>query len=259
MDISGKDFDDLKYAKDLLENPSIAAKITNVLGGTIEKGLEFVPSKLSEIIQQAVREALMKALEFVVVSMDDRPKASSSDFIHKLTAATTGAIGGAFGLPALTLELPISTIIMLRSIADIARCEGEKIKSIEARLACLQVFALGGRSSADDAAESGYFMVRAALAYEISEAAKHIIEKGLSDKGAPAIIRLISTIASRYGVNVSEKITAQALPIVGAGGGALINTIFINHFQDMARGHFIVRRLERIYGTRDVQLKYEAI
>ena len=25
----------------------------------------------------------------------------------------------------------------------------------------------------------------------------------------------------------------------------MINTLFIDHFQDMARGHFIVRRLER--------------
>jgi len=55
---------------------------------------------------------------------------SSWDFLHKMFVATSGAVGGAFGLPALTVELPVSTITMLRSIADIARSEGEKIKSI---------------------------------------------------------------------------------------------------------------------------------
>jgi hypothetical protein len=34
-------------------------------------------------------------------------------------------VGGGFGLAALPVELPISTIIMLRSIGDIARSEGE--------------------------------------------------------------------------------------------------------------------------------------
>jgi hypothetical protein len=58
----------------------------------------------------------------------------------------SGAIGGAFGLTALAVELPLSTAIMLRSIADIARSEGEDLTMVESRLACLEVFALGGRS-----------------------------------------------------------------------------------------------------------------
>jgi hypothetical protein len=36
----------------------------------------------------------------------------------------------------------------------------------------------------------------------------------------------------------------------------LMNTLFIGHFQDMARGHFIVRRLEKIYGAEPVRLAY---
>jgi hypothetical protein len=176
-----------------------------------------------------------------------------------MLAATSGAVGGAFGLPALTVELPVSTIIMLRSIADIARSEGEKIKTLEAKLACLEVFALGGKSPGDDSTETGYFVMRAAFAREVSEAAKYIAKKGVAEKGAPAIARFINTIASRFGVNVSEKIAAQAVPLIGAAGGALINTIFIDHFQDMARGHFIVRRLERVYGTDEVKRQYEKL
>ena len=257
MHMSQNELEDLKYAKELLENPGLAARITDALGTVIDKGFELLPAKWSEMVQQTTKESLRKALEFAVITMDDRPRVSSWSFLHKMLAATSGAVGGSFGFPALTVELPVSTIIMLRSIADIARSEGEKIKTLESKLACLEVFALGGKSSGDDATETGYFVMRAAFAREISEVAKYIAKKGLAKEGAPAIARFITPIASRFGVNVSEKIAAQAVPIIGAAGGALINTIFIDHFQDMARGHFIIRRLERVYGTDEVKRQYE--
>jgi hypothetical protein len=72
-------------------------------------------------------------------------------------------------------------------------------------------------------------------------------------------VRLITLIASRFGVVVSQKAAAQLVPVIGAAGGALINTIFIGHYQDMARGHFIVRRLERAHGAEPVRLAYEKL
>jgi hypothetical protein len=58
---------------------------------------------------------------------------------------------------------------------------------------------------------------------------------------------------------VSEKAAAQAVPAIGAVGGALINLVFIDHFQDMARGHFTVRRLERKYDPATVKAAYVAL
>lgn len=168
----------------------------------------------------------------------------------------SGAAGGAFGLPALAIELPVSTAIILRSIADIARSEGESIKSPEARLACLEVFALGGSAANDDAVESGYFTVRAVLAKSLSEAAQYMAANGVAQKTAPPLVRLLTQIAARFGIPVTQKAVAQSLPVVGAAGGALINTLFVDHFQNMSRGHFIVRRLERVYGTETVKLAY---
>jgi hypothetical protein len=148
---------------------------------------------------------------------------------------------------------------MLRSIADIARDEGENIKSPETELACLEVFALGGNTKSDDVADTGYYAVRTALAKLMNEAAKYIAEKGMIEEGAPAIVKFIMRIAARYGIVVSEKVAASAVPLLGAVSGAAINTIFINHFQDMARGHFIVRRLERTYGEEFVKQEYDKI
>ena len=97
------------------------------------------------------------------------------------------------------------------------------------------------------------------MAKAVSEAAVHLAKKGLSQKGAPAIIRLITQIASRFSIVVSEKAAAQAVPLVGAFGGAVVNTLFIDHFQDMGRGHFIVRRLERLHGREEVKRVYKEL
>ena len=72
-------------------------------------------------------------------------------------------------------------------------------------------------------------------------------------------MRLIAQVASRFGVVVTQKLAVQALPVIGALGGAAVNYAFIDHFQEIARAHFIVRRLERRYGKDAVRAAYERI
>lgn len=259
MILEEADWRDLKRARMLLENPGIAAKITNTLGMPIEKGFRLLPRDWKEKVGEITQAALHKAVHAAVNTMKDIPGEESSEMLHKIAVAATGGIGGFFGLPALAVELPVSTAIMLRSIADIARSEGEYISDIDSRMACLEVFALGGTSRRDDASETGYFAVRAALAQSVTDAARHVAERGLAGKGSPALLRLIVQIAERFGIQVSEKAAAQAVPAIGAAGGALINTLFIDHFQDRARGHFIVRRLERKYGTETVKTAFNSL
>jgi hypothetical protein len=259
MTFQQNDLNDLKKAKMLLENPGVAAKMTNLLGTPIEKGFELLPENWNVKVGEVTQTALSKATEAAIFTMKDLPGEAASNIWHKLAVTTTGGIGGFFGLPALAVELPISTTIMLRSIADVARSEGETIGDIESNIACIEVFALGGPNKSDDASESGYFAVRAMLAQSVTHAAKHIAEKGLSERGAPVLARLIIQISERFSVQVSQKAAAQAIPAIGAAGGALVNALFINHFQDMARGHFIVRRLERKYGKESVEEAYREV
>lgn len=252
------DREDLLKAKKLLENPGLAVKLTHWLGLPIEKGFAMLPADWNLKIGEITRAALTRAVRVAVLTMKKAPGEGASPLGHKLAAAATGGIGGFFGIPALAIELPVSTTIMLRAIADIARSEGEAVDTVDAKLACLEVFALGGTTGKDDAADSGYFAVRAALAQSVANAAEHIARKGLLEEGAPALVRLIVQIAQRFSVQVSEKAAAQAVPAIGAAGGAILNTIFIDHFQDMARGHFIVRRLERKYGREIVEEIYRS-
>lgn len=248
-----EDLNDLKLARDKLENTSLAAKVTNLIGMPLEKGFEKLPGKVRNNLGTITQAALMAAMKSALFTIKDEPNSSKSNRMHKLAAATSGGVGGALGFAALSVELPLSTTIMLRSIADVARSEGESIYKLESRMACMEVFAFGSpQNKGDDAVETGYFAVRMALAESISSAAHHIASKGLAKESSPALVRMINLIAQRFSIQVSEKVAAQAVPAIGAAGGALINTIFIDHFQQMAHAHFTIRRLERKYGRDEV-------
>jgi hypothetical protein len=248
----------LRRAVQLLEHPGLAARLTNLVGKPIELIGHALPAPASQAIAAATSKGLEVALKVALRTMAPAPRAGSR-LMHKALATASGAAGGAFGLAMLPIELPVSTVIMLRSIADIARSEGEDLSDPEAALSCVQVFALGGRAGSDDASESGYFAVRGMLARSVTEAARFIAERGVIREGAPILVRFITLVASRFGVVVTQKVAAQALPVVGALGGAAVNYAFIEHFQDVARGHFTVRRLERIYGKDRVRQEYERI
>jgi hypothetical protein len=255
-ELSPADLALLHEAKQRLENPSLAAKLSGALGGPLEKGLARLPQRWSDAITDITHKSLESALKVALATIERGDERQPALRQHRWAVAATGAAGGAVGLPALAVELPLSTVLMLRSIGDIARSQGEDLEHPETKLACLTVFALGGRSRADDGAETGYFAARGALSKAVQEAAKHIAEKGIAGKGAPALVRLIAQIAARFEFVVSQKAAAQLVPLVGAAGGALINLLFIDHYQDVARGHFTVRRLEREYSPDVISRAY---
>lgn len=256
INIPEDDRKELQVAKNLLENPGLAVKVTNFIGAPIEKGLGLLPDNWNKNIGEVTQAALIKASDAAIFTMKDIPGEPSSNIWHKLGVAISGGVGGFFGISALAAELPISTSIMLRSIADIARSQGESITDVETKKACLEVFALGGNSKSDDSAESGYYAVRSALARSVADSSEFLLSKTLTDEGAPILIQFIKGIAERFGVQVTEKAAAQAIPAIGAAGGAVINTIFMDHFQDMARGHFSVRKLERKHGKEVIEKLY---
>ena len=259
MEWEKKDLQDLETAVNLLENPGFIAKISDLLGTPIEFVFDKLPSGASNKISKTVHESLLAAVNIAVMTMDPQDGGKPWFKGHIAAAGIAGGVGGAFGLVALAIELPITTTIIMRSIADIARSEGEDLSNLQSKFACLEVFAMGGTSNEDDATESGYFAVRAALARAVSEAAKYVAENTVIEKGAPVIVRLLAKITTRFNTVVGEKIVAQGVPVVGALGGATINVLFVDHFQDMARGHFIVRRLERTYGDDEVEEKFKEI
>ncbi len=257
---SADELRDLQLARSLLESPSFAVKLSNVFGAPIDAGFALLPKNWSGKINRAANTALFKALEVALATTGKKggAKRASSGW-HKVLAGVSGGVGGAFGFAALAVELPISTTLMLRSIVDIARSEGHDTRAVETKLACLEVFALSGGRKITDPPDTPYWSTRLALQQSVQEAAAHLARKGAVEKTAPALMKFVNAIASRFGVVISEEVAAKALPILGAVGGGVINVIFMNHFQRMARGHFIILRLEKIHDWRTVKEQYDAL
>lgn len=256
--LSSADLDELVRARALLDHPSLTARLSNVVGSPLEKGMARLPERWRGGVGALAHDALLKAMNAAAKTLDSAPRAASPR-LHKLLGSVSGGAGGAFGLAGLAVEIPLSTVLIMRAILDIARAEGENIGSAQTRLAALEVFALGGPGRGDDAAESGYYAVRAALATSVGEAARHLAEKGLTSEGAPALLRLITLVATRYKVQLTQKAAGMLVPGIGAAAGAGLNLMFMDHFQDVSRGHFIVRRLERCHGAEAVHTAWQSI
>lgn len=265
-----KDHNDLKMAVELLESPSITAKISDILGSPIEEAVKHLPVSVAKKIKEAVEAALYKAVDAALWSLDNKPNKSASTKLHKLYAAGSGALGGAFGFSALFIELPISTTIMMRSVADVARSEGFDLNQFSTKHACIEVFAMGGNTKKDDAADAGYYVVRGfttetvrQLSKELSEiAAKQAtegVDKVTSTQAGKWLAELIQKVAARFGIVITEKFAVQAVPVIGAVTGATINTLFTDFYQNIARGHFIIKRLEKKYGYDHIKSEYKMI
>lgn len=243
---------ELREAKANLENHGLADRLAELLGAPITASISLLPTVATDAIHAAIDKSLQAALNVALRTLGQETKAGKPKlFTHKVLAGLSGAAGGAFGMATVAIELPVSTVLILRSVADIARSQGEDLTDIQSRLACLEVFAIdgGAKGPVDDNTEIGYFAVRAAMSKQVADASSYILKHGISNTTAPPLIRLLNMISHRFGVVVSEKLAAQAIPVIGAVGGALINSYFIDHYQDLARAHFTVRRLEREHGA----------
>lgn len=258
MDLSTQDTLDLQSAKAKLENHSLATRIATKAGMPIEVLVRKLPERFQTSLNTTVNKALEQCLHIALSVSGDSPMFSGKS-LHTSATALSGAVGGFFGLPGLLLELPVTTTIMLHSIAEIARVQGEVLTTPESTLACLQVFALGTEGKKEEGVDSAYYATRAALAQATRDAATHLAQNGMTKEGAPALLSFLGKVGARFGVEISEKAAAQLVPIVGAVGGGALNVLFMHHFQQLAEGHFAVRRLERKYGATLIHQEYQRL
>ncbi|BDG10404.1 EcsC family protein [Anaeromyxobacter paludicola] len=254
---------ELTAAKRILEHPGLAIRLADYLGRPVEALVKALPAASQQLISRGTGKALDASLALALRTLDAGPARAPNRWLHRGLAVASGALGGAIGLPGLMVELPVSTTLMFRAIADHARAQGEDLSRIEGRLECLTVFAYGTETAEDEASETAYFAVRAALAKAVSGAAEYVAQRGIAeavgDRAAPALVQLLARVAQRFGLAVSEKAAAQLVPVLGAAGGAAVNSLFMEHYQGTARAHFTVRRLERRYGAGPVKSAYERL
>ncbi len=261
--LSPSDLEDLARAREQLENPGLAMRLAERAGAPVEVVLRRMPSRATRLVLAGTQKALDRTLSVALSSLDAATPGKARDWLHRAMVVGSGFAGGALGLPGLLLELPVTTALMLRSIADHARAQGEDLSLPEARLECLTVFAYGSRRSDEDPSQAHYYAVRSVLARLVADASQYVGERGiataLADHAAPSLARLVARVAERFSITVTDKVATQLVPLLGAMGGAAVNALFLEHYQSTASGHFTVRRLERKYGEDAVRAAYDAV
>jgi hypothetical protein len=261
----------VEQAAKYMENPSFLVRLADIVGMPLEAMTKLAPSWVSESVTLALRRGLDFSLFTLPTNSLETNRFSFLEdrvwwvgYRHSAVTALTGGAGGLFGTLGLCVELPVTTCVMLRSMAAIAAVYGEDLRDTKARIECLSLFGMGAPSSADDEMDSSYLTVRASLGTLVSHAAKFVAhtpssEVMLSIKNgtAPTLVKLLGKISRRFEMTVSEKLMAQAIPVVGALGGATVNVMFAEHFNAIARYHFGLRHLERRWGDETIRVIYE--
>jgi hypothetical protein len=263
----------IEQAAAYLENPSYLMKAADVLGKPAEllfKGLDAVsPVSVTELIDLLLKGVMKGASATVPKDVLDIDFWTAHDRSvrggrwHAATTAVTGGVGGIVGLPALAVELPITTGVMFRSIANTARNFGRDLSDPEAFLDCIAVFSYGGGGSADDAMDSAYLSIRAAMATEMRLAsqflAKHTGEsfaQQVAKGNCPAMLAFMSRVAAQFNIALTPKLAAFLVPGISIASGALVNTAFTQHFNRVATYHFGLQRLAGMHGADEVYGAY---
>lgn len=235
--ISKDDYQSLRQAVELLEFPTFADKLTSLIGRPIDKAMKAIPIKVQYKLASATHRAMEKAFDWVIQTVNlTKPPTKSRDTGHKLVAAGLGAVSGFAGGWVFLAELPLTTAILLRTIADIAHHEGEDLSTAEARLACIEVFALDTAAiPGDHAGTSTYFALRKTLATVVAEASAHIAQNLAQAAAIEAAKQAAATGAGTMAAQAGADFAAQAAAagasvagVVGAVDGVPVVVRLIN-------------------------------
>ncbi len=235
-------------ARILLDARGIVIRASEWLGGRLHgigrRFADFGPHLLGDDwqarYQALVEGALRNAYRVGTLGLDAasarRPRRRAS----RLVAAATGGASGFIGAPGIAADLPFTTCLMMRSIAEIARAHGEDLASAETRQACIEVFAFGGPEIADEDIDIAWWTIRGSLSHA-------------------SIALLIRQIAARFGAMLSQKYLAQTVPLIGAAASSTLNYVFMDYYQRMARVHFTLRELERRHDPDAVRACFDGL
>ncbi len=224
----------------LRESGGLVMRLADMVGGVVGRGFQMGTRALGAVpggraAMHAVAEtALKRAFDIAVLRLEESGEQVRSRQLARPLVMISGAVGGFVGVGGFVADAAVTTLAIMREVARIAQDEGEALDDPETRAACLQVFALTPGSAGEEEYDMGYLSARMVL------------------QGRP-LTMLMGEVASRFGVTLSRKFALQAVPLVGAIGGAAVNAAFLSHYRELARAHFTVRRMERAFGPDAVR------
>lgn len=256
----------VEEAKHFLEKEALLISITNSIGKPLDSIMKKLPPGNERRIASAVDLALRKSLDIAIRSTPGSGGHSFAESLaksnlhrHAHTGVTTvsGAVEGFFGLAGAIVELPVSTTLIMRNIVSIAKDFNFNPSTPDVALECLYVLTMGSKKQSDDQMDSAYYTARLGFLMAMNNATS--IFKGVGMVVGPQVARFLSLVGKQFGVSVTQKMMAEALPVIGAFSGAGINALFTDYFGRAARFHFGMLELEKRYGSENVQKIYNGI
>lgn len=205
-------------------------------GRVTRLGLSRLPPDLDEAVAAWARRGLEIAFSAAILGLHGTARREHAG-AYRLGGALAGALGGAGGLATTLAELPLTTTLIMRSIADIARARGLDLADATVRGACIEVFAFGGPLEEDDDQDLAFWTTRLA---------------------GQEVAQLIAAVALRYAPAVLAKLGAQAVPIAGAAVGAGLNLLYMDFYQRIARVVFTLLPLEVRHGRAETRRAFAA-
>jgi hypothetical protein len=210
-------------------------RVINKFGGQIEGQMAHLPQGLRQQIERVTTEALTRA---VTVAGHGKHAPDLGPRAAPALAAFTGALGGAGGVLTALAELPVTITVILHAILRAAEAEGFDTNLPEVRAEALRVLLAGGPMDDDDGINTSFISARMALS-------------------GPAVHKLLAKIVPKFAAVLSQKLAAQAVPVLGAVTGAGLNAAFLTHYRELAHIRFALLRLTVLHGAEPVRMAFE--
>lgn len=191
--------------------------LLNRIGGTLEDRMKLLPAGLRKQVDAVTLASLQGAFAAARLGRHAPDPGLAG-------AALAGAAGGAGGLASAVAELPVTITLILHSIRKAAEAEGFEPDDPAIRAEILRIFASGSPMSTDDGINTAFVGARLTLS------------------GA-ALNQMITRFAPKIAAALSQKLAAQAVPVLGALSGAALNAAFLRHYRELARIRFRLLRL----------------
>jgi hypothetical protein len=205
--------------------------LVNRMGGGLEKQLAQLPVALRARVGQVTETALVQAWTLADRSAKHIPDPGRRGTLA--AAMVTGAAGGAGGIATSLAELPVTVTMILHAIRAEAVAAGHDPSDAAIRAECLRVFAAGSPLAEDDGIDAAFLSARLTMT-------------------GPALQALIASVAPKLATALTQKLAAQAVPILGAVSGAALNAAYLSYYREIASIRFALLRLGFVHGETSV-------
>ncbi len=149
-------------------------------------------------------------------------------------AATEGALTGVTGLPGVLAGVPAVVSLAARCVAEYAFYYGFDLNEQRERIYAMQLMASA------TAAASKKAVILSTLNGVAREAAQGLTWKVLETQ---AVAQIIREVAQALGVNLTKRALGKVVPLLGAGVGATLDSLYLSDVCDSAENLYRERFL----------------